>query len=334
MSACGMFLALITMNLSTLRILANPAGIKYFMATCGRQNCDSVCASFGLQCAGTGQSFPNSSALSIFQSLGITCETSDDTDFYHYPDQPNYFSTLPPREGNLWAGRCTGFKAINSTIDCHTANNPNVRRLCPCHNSSAVLLPTQSTATETTNKITNITSRRIVTSAAHTRALQEHPTGNNAPHRQTENGDGAYKNALIAVSVILAVVLVMCFVVLLYLFVQRRRKHLSKEKRDAEKSDNGNCYVEYNKTGTGTSDMMDGLAVVTDDDNSYCDPRSTELSIPNSSEMEVKMLADKPSNNKDMNEESTDNILYVSGSDGEYTALSKDHTPPTYERLV
>ena len=106
------------------------------MATCGRQNCDSVCASFGLQCAGTGQSFPNSSALSIFQSLGITCETSDDTDFYHYPDQPNYFSTLPPREGNLWAGRYTGFKAINSTIDCHTANNPNVRRLCPCHNSS------------------------------------------------------------------------------------------------------------------------------------------------------------------------------------------------------
>ena len=42
---------------------------------------------------------------------------------------------------------------------------------------------------------------------------------------------------------------------------------ISKEKRDAEKSDNGNCYVDYNKTGTGTSDMMDGLAVVTDDDN-------------------------------------------------------------------
>ncbi|XP_073245000.1 uncharacterized protein [Porites lutea] len=338
MSACGMFLALITMILSTLRILAilaNPAGIKYFMATCGRQNCDSVCASFGLQCAGTGQSFPNSSALSIFQSLGITCETSDYTDFYFYRDQPNYISSLPQMDVNLqWAGRCTGFKAIPSSIDCHTANNSNVRRLCPCHNSSAVLPPTQSTATETTNKITNITSRRIVTSAAQTRALQEHPTGNNAPRRQTENGDNAYKNALIAVSVILAVVLVMFFVVLLYLFVQRRRKHLSKEKRDAEKSDNGKCHVEYNKTGTGTSDMMDGLAVVTADDNSYCDPRSTELSIPNSSEMEVKMLADKPSNNKDMNEKSIDNILYVSGSDGEYTALSKEHTPPTYERLV
>ena len=90
----------------------------------------------------------------------------------------------------------------------------------------AVLLPTQTTATETTNKITNTTSRRIVISAAQTRASQEHPTGNNAPHRQTENGDDAYKNALIAVSVILAVVLVMFFVVLLYLFVQRRRKHL------------------------------------------------------------------------------------------------------------
>ena len=107
------------------------------MATCGRQNCDSVCASFGLQCAGTGQSFPNSSALSIFQSLGITCETSDYTDFYHYRDQPNYISTLPQGDVNLqWAGRCTGFKAIPSTIDCHTANNSNVRRLCPCHNSS------------------------------------------------------------------------------------------------------------------------------------------------------------------------------------------------------
>lgn len=42
---------------------------------------------------------------------------------------------------------------------------------------------------------------------------------------------------------------------------------ISKEKRDAEKSDNGKCHVEYNKTGTGTSDMMDGLAVVKDDDN-------------------------------------------------------------------
>lgn len=42
---------------------------------------------------------------------------------------------------------------------------------------------------------------------------------------------------------------------------------ISKEKRDAEKSDNGKCHVEYNKTVTGTSDMMDGLAVVTDDDN-------------------------------------------------------------------
>ena len=43
---------------------------------------------------------------------------------------------------------------------------------------------------------------------------------------------------------------------------------ISKGKRDAEKSDNGKCHVEYHKTaGNGTSDMMDGLAVGTDDDN-------------------------------------------------------------------
>ena len=45
---------------------------------------------------------------------------------------------------------------------------------------------------------------------------------------------------------------------------------ISKEKRDAEKSNNGKCHVEYNKTATGTSDMMDGLAVVTNDDMHRC----------------------------------------------------------------
>ena len=67
-------------------VFCTSTGIKYFMATCGKQNCDSVCASFGLQCAGTGQSFPNSSALSIFdhESLGITCDTKNDTDYYIY----------------------------------------------------------------------------------------------------------------------------------------------------------------------------------------------------------------------------------------------------------
>ena len=117
-------------------VFCTSTGIKYFMATSGKQNCDSVCASFGLQCAGTGQSFPNSSALSIFESLGITCDTKNDTDYYFYKDQPNYISASPPSKNLQWAGRCTGFKAIPSTIDCYTANNDNVRRLCPCKNPS------------------------------------------------------------------------------------------------------------------------------------------------------------------------------------------------------
>ena len=58
-------------------VFCTSTGIKYFMATCGKQNCDSVCASFGLQCAGTGQSFPNSSALSIFdQELPVIRKTT------------------------------------------------------------------------------------------------------------------------------------------------------------------------------------------------------------------------------------------------------------------
>ena len=119
-----------------LCVFCTSTGIKYFMATSGKQNCDSVCASFGLQCAGTGQSFPNSSALSIFESLGITCDTNNYTDYYFYKDQPNYISASPPSKDLQWAGRCTGFKAIPSTIDCYTANNDNVRRLCPCKNPS------------------------------------------------------------------------------------------------------------------------------------------------------------------------------------------------------
>ena len=101
-------------------MLCISTGIKYFMATSGKQNCDSVCASFGLQCAGTGQSFPNSSALSIFESLGITCDTNNYTDYYFYKDQPNYISASPPSKDLQWAGRCTGFKAIPSTIDFYT----------------------------------------------------------------------------------------------------------------------------------------------------------------------------------------------------------------------
>ena len=107
-------------------------GIKYFMATCGGQNCDSVCTTFGLKCASTGQSFPRFSALEIFESLGITCKTNNYTDIYQYEDQPNYMADSP-NGSEYWIGMCIGFKSIPSTIDCHTANNSYVRRLCPCY---------------------------------------------------------------------------------------------------------------------------------------------------------------------------------------------------------
>ena len=100
------------------------------MATCGKQNCDSVCATFGLQCARTGQSFPPSSALKIFHSLGIKCKTNNYTDFYSFADQPNFMAESSNKD---WVGRCMGFKAVPSTINCHTANNALVRRLCPCY---------------------------------------------------------------------------------------------------------------------------------------------------------------------------------------------------------
>ena len=83
------------------------SGIKYFMATCGKQNCDTVCSSFGLQCSSTGQSFPNDSALSIFESLGITCQTNNSTDVYFYKDQPNYITNSSEDSNKAWVGRCT-----------------------------------------------------------------------------------------------------------------------------------------------------------------------------------------------------------------------------------
>ena len=121
---------------SSLTVFPDGRNMEFYFLSC--VFCDSVCASFGLQCAGTSQSFPNSSALSIFdhESLGITCDTKNDTDYYIYKDQPNYISASPPSKELQWAGRCTGFKATPSTIDCYTANNDNVRRLCPCKNPS------------------------------------------------------------------------------------------------------------------------------------------------------------------------------------------------------
>ncbi|CAH3186600.1 unnamed protein product, partial [Porites evermanni] len=88
-------------------------------------------------------------------------------------DHPNFVSASPPSKDLQWAGRCTGFKAIPSTIDCYTANNNNVRRLCPCKNPSGTKSPTQSTHD---HEIKSSTSGGKV-SSAQTRASQEHSTG-------------------------------------------------------------------------------------------------------------------------------------------------------------
>ncbi|KAM7447520.1 hypothetical protein ABFA07_004290 [Porites harrisoni] len=337
MSARVAFLALISTTFAT-SIWASVAGIKYFIATSGKQNCDSVCASFGLQCAGTGQSFPNSSALSIFESLGITCDTNNYTDYYFYKDQPNYISASPPSKDLQWAGRCTGFKAIPSTIDCYTANNDNVRRLCPCKNPSGTKSPTQSTPALNTHghEIKSSTSGGKV-SSAQTRASQKQSTGNNAPQRKTENeeeeSNSVKRIALFAVTAILAGGLLLCILVLLFLFIWRR--HLSTMKRD-KGPHNEKYRVEYhiNNNSTDVLNMMDGLSMEPEreeEGDSYCERRTADLSVRNPN-------VDKEARNSVVEEssyeKSTDNVLYVSGSGEAHIALSKEQTPSDYERLV
>ena len=110
---------------------------KYFLATCPGQNCDSVCATFGFQCAKTGQSFPDSSALPIFESLGISCKTINGSEQYESEEHPCYFAESHVTK---WFGVCVGFKGIPGTIDCHTANNTYIRRLCPCFDPTGKLV--------------------------------------------------------------------------------------------------------------------------------------------------------------------------------------------------
>ncbi|XP_066027463.1 uncharacterized protein [Pocillopora verrucosa] len=123
------FLGLFMSFLLTDGAWATATGIKYFLATCPGQNCDSVCATFGFQCAKTGQSFPDSSALPIFESLGISCKTINGSEQYESEERPCYFAESHVTK---WVGVCVGFKGIPGTIDCHTANNTYIRRLCPC----------------------------------------------------------------------------------------------------------------------------------------------------------------------------------------------------------
>ena len=82
--------------------------------------------------------------------------------------------------------------------------------------------PTQSTHG---HEIKSSTSGGKV-SSAQTRASQKHSTGNNAPQRKTENeeeeSNSVKRIALFAVTAILAGGLLLCILVLLFLFIWRR----------------------------------------------------------------------------------------------------------------
>ncbi|XP_027044368.1 uncharacterized protein LOC113672293 [Pocillopora damicornis] len=140
------FLGLFMSFLLTDGAWATATGIKYFLATCPGQNCDSVCATFGFQCAKTGQSFPGSSALSIFESLGISCKTINGSEQYESEEHPCYFAESHVTK---WVGVCVGFKGIPGTIDCHTANNTYIRRLCPCFDPTGGRFSTKAPPTAT-----------------------------------------------------------------------------------------------------------------------------------------------------------------------------------------
>ena len=94
--------------------------IQYFLASKGKEACNFVCQSNGLQCVETG-GFPTGEAVSIFASLGITCKGIS---HYKWLDNPCYFPT---------SMFCAGATSIPSKISCSVGGNPNARRLCPCY---------------------------------------------------------------------------------------------------------------------------------------------------------------------------------------------------------
>ncbi|XP_078347618.1 uncharacterized protein LOC144632769 isoform X2 [Oculina patagonica] len=333
------------------------AGVKYFMATCGGQNCDLVCGTFGFQCARTGQSFPPTSALSIFESLGIRCKTPSYQDNYQYKDHPNYVAESP--DDKVWVGMCLGFKSIPSTIDCHTANNTLVRRLCPCYDplvtqppvsSSPNLSTTTKSAEEVTTSrgssagtaikphtTTATKSETEVTSGIGYTTTEEQSTGNEVgtglPQQQIGARGEAERTALIVVAVI-AAGLVLCLLGVAFLFMWNRRRFRGKT---GSKPDNVKFHVGYHKNNNEKTapDMMDGLTVETsiDEENSYCEMKSAGHSLNNAKNMKVKSLADDPRyENTCVNEKATDNILYASVPEGTNMALVTDNNIPLYDR--
>lgn len=328
---------LIAMQLPVLTWV-NASGIKYFMATCPKQNCDLVCGTFGLRCAKNGQSFPNTSALQVFESLGIKCKTDNYTDVYKFKDQPNYMAESPESSKD-WIGRCLGFKSIPSTIDCHTASNSLVRRLCPCHDPSVSY---QSTTTQpsrpstTTLILPKPTPSKQPGTSGETKATDVLSPAQNEfqPRKQLGHSNEAERTALIVVG-ILAAGLVLCLLGIGLLFLWNRRQ--LREQTYSEK-----LHVEYHKNNNkacSSADMMDGLAwkLYTEVESGYCDMRAADVGLPKmgSREMEFEIPTEEPSNYEDMaGTQASDNVLYARTSEETNNALLADQNEPVYDRPV
>lgn len=312
------FLGLFMSFLLTDGAWATATGIKYFLATCPGQNCDSVCATFGFQCAKTGQSFPGSSALPIFESLGISCKTINGSEQYESEEHPCYFAESHVTK---WVGVCVGFKGIPGTIDCHTANNTYIRRLCPCFDPTApskagisttkrALGTMEPSANQRTSAVKSpIPEERTGKPTGETKNTssdnKEH-SGANPPEQQIGTSGDADRTALIVVAVI-AAVLVLCLLGLAVIFMRNKRKFISQKEDTDVYNEKLNVKFSKNKSDAVLSDTMDGLAVdETDQENRYAS----------------------------LIEKSTDNILYASVTEEKNICFVSGNNNHVYDRLV
>ena len=99
--------------------------MEYLLGKPG-ESCDFVCQSNNLMCASSGHNLTEQ-ALSIIQSMGLTCSISPDSQVYKDGDNPAL--TLGTKQ--LY-NMCSGFYNIPKVIDCGAGGNSSKKRLCPC----------------------------------------------------------------------------------------------------------------------------------------------------------------------------------------------------------
>jgi len=148
------------------------------------------------------------------------------------------------------------------------------------------------------------------------------------------SGEGE-RTALIVVAVV-AAGSVVCLLILAFLLMWKRRR-LSRGKRNT-KQDSKKLRVGYHKNNNkmAVPDMIDGLTVVADieEENSYCDMKSTGRSFHNTKDAKVKSLAEDESSYENTFEQASENILYASVPEGTNMAFAADNNIPLYDRLA